>query len=212
MCLGPSAGLTTTGKKQDTAYDTATKQASAEFGSANTAFNDLMSTFQPIAKAGPGQAGWSAPEASAINAATIDTTASAYKNAAAAVRSGEAAVSGGNVALPSGVNIATEEALANAGAAEEATGLRQNVVANYQQGNQNWQFATKGIEAAPGVFSTANQATEQATAAGSASEKTQEDITNAQQSWMQLATGVLGDVTSVATAGLGKGGAWSKSA
>lgn len=200
-CLGPSAGLTATGKAQAAAYTTATNQAAAEFGSASTVFNDLMSSMAPIAKAGPGQTGWSAQEASAINAQTIDQTAASYKNAAAAVHSGEAAVGGGNIALPSGANLATEETLANEGAQTEASGLRANTIANYAQGNQNWQFAEGGLEKAPSVFDTANSATSASTNAGSASATTQNNITNANNSWAQLAVGALGAVASAAVPG-----------
>lgn len=193
MCLGPPKGVANINNESSAAYTTALNQAKTEFGDSSTAFNDLMSSMSPIAKAGPGQTGWTAQEASAINAQTVDQTAAAYKNAASAVRSGEAAVGGGNIALPSGANLATEEAIANEGAVTEASGLRQNLIQNYEQGNKNWQFAEGGIQKAPSVFSDANAATGEATTSG------KEAMSNAQTvakypTWANLAIGVLGDV------------------
>ena len=193
MCLGVGApgGIKTVTNEQGSAYGTAIDQAKAEFGDANLAFNDLMTSLAPIEKAGPNQPGWSAATASAINANTIDTTAAQYRNAAAAVRSGEAAVGGGNIALPSGANIGTETALAEAGAATEAAGLRENVIANYNQGNQNWKFATQGIQAAPSVFQTANAATNATTESGNAALKGQQ-VRASYPTWGSIAMGALG--------------------
>lgn len=202
MCMGASQGLKDTGKAQESAYATATKQAAAEFGDASTVFNDLKSSFEPTVAAGPNQQGWSAAEASAINANSINTTGAQYRNAATTVKELNAASGGGSVALPSGANIGTELALAEAGANQTSSELNSNLIQNYAQGNQNYQFATKGLEAAPGVFSTGNQATDAATGAGSASSKTQNDITQANNSWMQLASAAIGGVSGVMTGGI----------
>ena len=210
MCLGPSKGLTETGAAQGTAYGAATKQAAAEFGASSSVFNDLNKSFAPTVAAGPDQQGWSAAEASAINSQSINTTAAEYKNAATAVREEEAAVGGGTVALPSGANIASQLALSEAGANQESSELNSNLIANYQQGNANYQFAAKGLDAAPGVFSTANQGTEASTGAGSASATTQNDITQANNSWEQLATAAISGVAGAATAGMMPGGAITK--
>lgn len=201
MCLGPSSGLVQTGKEQLNAYNTAVDQATLEFGDANKAYNTLMSSLVPIETAGPGQTGFSAPLESAINATTVDTTAAEYRNAATAVKEDIGAGGGGSVALPSGANIATELALSETAAQQESSLVRANTSADYAQGNANWQFATNGIEAAPGVFNSANAATTAATNAGSASATTQNDITAAQNSWATLATGVLGAVGGAAMPG-----------
>ena len=201
MCF-VSKGLEQTGAAQSSLFNTAVQQGQAEFGAANTVFNDLVKSTAPIVAAGPEQTGFSAQQESAINANTIDTTAAQYKNAATAVKGDIAAQGGGNIALPSGANIATEEALAEAGAQQTASGLRSNLQADYAAGNQNWQFASKAAEAAPEMFSTANSATQAATQAGSAASSTAQAINNAQNSWQQMAVAALGDASSVASAGL----------
>ena len=194
MCLGAPQGVKDVANTSKAAYTTAVNQAKTEFGDASTAFNDLMSSMAPIAKAGPGQTGWTAQEKSAIDAQTVDQTAAAYKNASAAVHSGEAAVGGGNIALPSGANITTEENLAAAGAQTEASGLRANTIANYDQGNKNWQFAEGGIAKAPGVFSDANAATGEATSSGKQAMSDQQAVAS-YPTWQSVAMGALGDVT-----------------
>jgi hypothetical protein len=211
MCLGVGApgGVKTITNEQGAAYGTAIDQAKAEFGDASTVFNDLMTSMSPIVKAGPLQMGETAQQASAINAATIDQTAAQYKNAATAVRSSEAARGGGNVALPSGVNIATEEALAEAGAQQESTGLRENLQANYELGNKNWQFATSTLEKAPGVFADANQATGEATTAGKEALAGQQ-IRASYPTWGKIAMGAIGDVAGMASSMIPGGTALEK--
>lgn len=191
MCLGAPSGVKTVNKEAGAAYSAALQQATQEFGETNAEFNDLTNALNPIVAAGPGQTGWTAQEDSAINANTVDTTAAAYKNAGAAVQNGIAAEGGGNIALPSGANLGTEESLAEAGAQQEASGLRSNLVANYEQGNQNWQFATKGIESAPTMFQSANSAVGEATQAGTAAMKDAQTVAS-YPTWQSVAMGALG--------------------
>lgn len=200
MCLGVGApgGVKTISDEGGKAYGTAIDQAKTEFGAANTVFNDLMTSLGPIAAKGPLQTGETAQQAAAINATTVDQTATQYRNAATTVREAGAARGGGNVALPSGVNIATEVALAEAGAQQESTGLRENLQQNYELGNKNWQFAEKGIQSAPGVFSTANQATGEATNAGKQAFDEQQ-ARAAYPTWGKIAMGAIGDVAGMAS-------------
>lgn len=203
-CLGVGApgGVKQVSDMSGKAYGTAISQAATEFKDAGTVFNDLMQTMAPIEKAGPLQTGETAQQASAINAATIDTTAAAYRNAATAVRSSEAARGGGNVVLPSGVNLATETALAEAGAQQESTGLRENLQENYRLGNANWKFATGAVESAPSVFSTANAATGEATGAGKEAMADQVKR-GSYKTWGDIAMGALGAVTNMVVPGAG---------
>jgi len=173
------------------AYGTAIDQAKAEFGDANKAFNDIYQSTAPIAAAGPEQTGFSAQQESAINAATIDQTAAQYKNAATAVKSEISAQGGGNVPMPSGANIATEEALAEAGAQQTASGLRSNLQANYAAGNENWKFAEGALSKAPGVFETANTATADTAKLGETALQSQ-GVINAAPSWQKIGMGALG--------------------
>jgi hypothetical protein len=191
MCLGAPSGVKTISNEAGAAYGSAINQATTEFGETNTEFNDLTKALNPIVAAGPGQTGWTAQEASAINANTVDTTAAAYKNAGAAVQNGIAAEGGGNIALPSGANLGTEESLAEAGAQQEASGLRSNLIQNYDQGNQNWQFATNGIESAPTMFQSANNATNAATYSGEQAMKDEQAVAS-YPTWQSVAMGALG--------------------
>ena len=193
MCLGigASSGSKAINNMTGSAYGTAITQAKQEFGDANTVFNDLVKSTAPIVAAGPEQTGFSAQQESAINANTIDTTAAQYKNAATAVKSDIAGQGGGNIALPSGANIATEEALAAAGAQQTASGLRSNLQADYAAGNQNWQFAEGTLGKAPGVFSDANTATADTAKLGETALDSQSVIDKA-SSWQNVAMGALG--------------------
>ena len=154
-------------------------------------FNDIYQSTAPIAAAGPEQTGFSAQQESAINANTIDTTAAQYKNAATAVKSDIAGQGGGNIALPSGVNIATEEALAEAGAQQTASGLRANLQNDYAAGNENWKFAEGALSKAPGVFDTANSATADTAKLGDVALNSQKVI-DAAPSWQKIGMGALG--------------------
>lgn len=193
MCLGigPSGGDKAINNMTGSVYGTAITQAKQEFGDASEVFNDLVKSTAPIVAAGPDQTGFSAQAESAINANTIDTTASQYKNAATAVKGDIAAQGGGNIALPSGANIATEEALAAAGAQQTASGLRSNLQADYAAGNQNWEFATGALSKAPGVFSDANTATADTAKLGETALNSQKVIDSA-PSWQKIGMGALG--------------------
>ena len=205
MCLGPSQGLTQAGTAQASAYTVATQQAATEFGAGDKAFNDVMSAMTPILEAGPGQMGETAPQASNINAQTIDTTAAAYKNAAAAVKESIGAQGGGNVVLPTGANLGTEEALAEAGAQQESSALQTNLIQNENLGNQNWKTATGAIQNAPGMFGTANTATGDVTSSGKEALAGQQ-ARAAYPTWGGIAMGALGAGLDMASGLPGIGG------
>jgi hypothetical protein len=189
--VGASSGSKAINNETGAAYGTAINQAKQEFGDANTVFNDILQSTAPIAAAGPDQTGFSAQAESAINANTIDTTAAQYKNADTAVKSSISAQGGGNIALPSGANIGTEEALAEAGAQQTASGLRSNLQADYAAGNQNWQFAESALSKAPGAFTQANQATSEIAPLGKVALQSQDTI-NAAPSWQKIGMSALG--------------------
>jgi hypothetical protein len=193
MCLGigPTSGSKAINNEAGSVYGTAINQAKAEFGDANKVFNDIYQSTAPIAAAGPEQTGFSAQQESAINANTIDTTAAQYKNAETAVKSDISAEGGGNIALPSGANIGTEEALAEAGAQQTASGLRSNLEADYTAGNENWKFAEGALSKAPGVFETANTATADTAKLGDVALQSQ-SVINAAPSWQKIGMGALG--------------------
>jgi hypothetical protein len=204
--VGASSGSKAINNETGAAYGTAIQQANQEFGDSNTAFNDLMTSMAPIAKAGPGQMGWTAAQSNAVNSQTINQTAAQYKNASAAVQNQIGAEGGGNIALPSGANIATEEGLAEAGAQQESSALANNTIANAAQGNANWQFAEGAIQKAPSMFATANQATGEEADLGKNALASQAVI-NAAPSWQKIAMGALGKgIANLDTTGSSTGG------
>ena len=190
MC-GATSGEKSVAAGQSSLFNTATSQAQQEFGDASTAFGDLMSAFTPIAAAGPSQQGWSPAQLSLTNSAAITNTGAQYKAADTAVKEATAAFGGGNLALPSGAEIAPQLATSEAGAQQTASELNANLVADYQQGNQNWKTAVAGIEGAPGVFNAPNSATSAATGSGTAAFQSQNTIAQA-PTWGSVAMGALG--------------------
>jgi hypothetical protein len=149
--------------------------------------------------------GETAAQASNINAQTIDTTAAAYRNAAAAVKESIGAQGGGNVVLPTGANLGTEEALAEAGAQQESSALQTNLIQNENLGNQNWKTATGAIQNAPGMFGTANTATGDVTSSGKEALAGQK-ARAAYPTWGGIAMGALGAGLDMASGLPGIGG------
>lgn len=201
MCFGASSGSKAINNETGSTYGTAIQQAKAEFGDANTAFNDLMQTMAPIEKAGPDQMGFTAQTEAGIEGGIVNTTAAQYRNAATAVKGDIAGQGGGNIALPSGANLGTEEALAEAGANATAGGLQAARANDAAVGNANWQFATKAVQSAPQVFSTANTATADTAKVGETALASQKVIDSA-PTWQSFAMGALGDAANVGTGGM----------
>jgi hypothetical protein len=193
MCLGigASSGSKAINNETGAAYGDAINNTKAEFGDATNAFNDIMGAMAPILKAGPMAPGESAQEASTINAATINQTAAQYKNAATAVKSGLSAIGGGNIALPSGVNIATEAQLAEAGAQTESSLLNSNMQQDYALGNKDFFEAADTVSKAPQMFSTANQAVDAESNLGKTTLDSQKVIDSA-PTWQNVAMGAIG--------------------
>lgn len=203
MCLGVGApgGVKTETDQQGALFSTAINQAQQEFGDSSTIFNDLKSAFEPIAEAGPSQQGWSPAELSLVNSASISNVGNQYKAANTAVKEAAAAAGGGNVVLPSGAAIAPKLQLSASAANETASELNSNLVKDYQQGNENWKFATEGLAKAPDVFNTANSAVNVADTTGMDALKGQQ-IRSSYPTWSSMAMGAIGDVASMATGGL----------
>lgn len=180
------------------------EQGSLIFGASSHVFNDLMSTFAPTVAAGPSQMGFSAPELANLNSQAITNMGQASRNASQSVKEANAAVGGGNMALPSGADIGRNLSVANSAAAETSRQLGQINEANWQTGRENYDTAVKGMEAAPGVFDPSTSASNATTNSANAAAGQQNEIAKSANSWQNAVSGVLGDVSSVATAGLMK--------
>ena len=187
------------------------QEAQQVFGNTSGVFSDLVNAYAPIVAAGPNQQGFSAGSLAAQNSAAITNVGTQYNNAKAAVGNAQAAVTGtgGGSALPSGANIGLNTSIATGAAATEAGELNSIQQADYATGRANFDQAAEGLAGAPQVFNASTQAENAGTNAGTAASNAENQVTSQNQSWMQAVSGALGDVTSVATAGFGKGGAWN---
>lgn len=179
---------------QKTLTNTAMQQAQQEFGSASSVFNALNNTFAPIVAAGPNQKGFSLGEESALKSSAITNTGEAYRHAVTAVKEANAAVGGGNEFLPGGSEIGRNVEIANEGAEHTADALNRIDQANFETGRENYFKAAEGLEAAPGVFGTANSGTNSAITGGEAESKTADEIAASNNSWISAVSGALGGI------------------
>ena len=194
MC-GPSTAFKNMANSVVNFAKTAQQQAGQVFGSASAVFNNLLGTLQNTVKGGPGQAGWGAAETNAVNAQIENNAAVSARNQKAAAGNAVSAIGGGNAVSPSGletaVNLSTN---ANVEAAksqqqEEAT------VANYQQGNQNYNTAVGEEMKLPSVFDSSTSATNAANSANETGMKAETDLSSAENWWQPMVMGALGDAT-----------------
>jgi hypothetical protein len=201
MC-GASSAQTASANQASALSTQMAGQATTEFGASSAIFTALQSSYAPIVAAGPSQQGFSAQEASNLNSEAITQTGTEYKNEKEALGNAQAAQGGGNTALPSGTTTAADEQLAANAGNQTASELGQITQANYAQGNANYNAATTGMENLSNVYNSANSAGGVATGASQNAGTQQNAVSSANNSWMSLVSGALGDITSVATGGL----------
>lgn len=123
--------------------NTMAARAGKVFGAADQTFHTISSALTSIVNKGESQFGFSGGQFQALNAAAVNAGATQKRNLIA-----QAAASGQpfNAA-------AIDREVAN----NTATAENQIMQAGYKQGNENWQFATKGLEAAPSIYGTADE-------------------------------------------------------
>ena len=173
------------------------------FGAQSAVLQQLNNIFTPIAQAGPDQQGFGPQELAALNTEATQGVGQNYTQASQALNNELAAEGGGNAYLPTGAAAALKGQLATSAAnqtSQEQLGITQ---ANYNQGRQNWQNATAGLNALAqeynpnaiaGEATNANQG-----AFGEASNIQQQE--NQEQS--AIAGGIAGLAMSAATFGAG---------
>lgn len=206
LACGASSGLKDVGNTQSNFYNQVSQQAGQVFGNASQVFQTLFSSFAPTVEAGPNQQGFSPTELSALNSQAVTQTGQAYKNAKQALGENQAAFGGGNTPLPSGAQIGENANLASASAEQSANSLLNVQLQNYATGRANYLNAVQGLANAPSVFNASTNLANAATGAGSAAANTQNQISQANNSWMNLVGGALGGVTGALTGGLMGGG------
>lgn len=133
------------------------------FAGSQNIINGLTKSLQTQVAAGPSQFGFSQAELSALNTLATTGNSQAYQNAKAAAGSAEAAV-GGTAQIPSGAAGETQSQIASAAAINESNALLSNQLAGFEQGNKNYENATKdltgvaALENPTALASTANTA------------------------------------------------------
>ena len=202
MC-GASATLTNLANSATAFAGQVQQQASQIFGSASTVFNNLVGTIQNVVKGGPGQAGWGATEAAAVNSQIINNAAANARNEKSAVGNSIAAIGGGNTVSPSGLevgaNLNVAQNVENAKSQQE----EQATVANFQQGNQNYTNAVNQEMQLPSVFNASAAADNAAVGANTAATTAQTAVSSANNWWEPLVGAGIGAAGKMGAAYLG---------
>ena len=172
------------------------------FGQDSSVFNTLVGNYSPIVKAGPSQAGYSAAESNALNAAAIQNVAAGYRNVAGATKAGLAGMGGGNTLTTSGAGLNANVAVGEAAANAQAGALNKIQQENWAQGHQNWLQASQGLQNAPNVMNNMTGFNQ------SAQTGLQQNMANAQAKdaasnwWTKPLTGLVGGAAGMVTGGL----------
>ena len=199
MC-GPSSALTNLAASATSFAGQVQQQATQVFGSASAVFNNLIGSVQSVVKGGPGQAGWGAAETNAVNSQILNNAAVSARNEKSAVGNDVAAIGGGNTVNPSGletaVNLQTAQSVENAKSQQE----EQATVANFQQGNQNYNAAVSEEMQLPKVFDASSAVDNAAVNANDAATKAQTAVSSANNWWQPILGAAVG-TTAKALAG-----------
>ncbi len=194
MC-GATQQQTQLEQEELSAYQDAQKMTAEEYANQEAIYGPMSKQFQSIFDLGPNQTGFSAAESNTLNAQAVAGTAENYSQAAKAVGEGLAAEGGGSEELPTGGQAQLKAEVASSAAnaeSQEETGIQE---ANYQQGRQNWQNAGEGLMS---IASGENPLGYEnaATGAGSAAASEANQIASENNSWINAALGVAGELGS----------------
>ena len=178
------------------------QQATQIFGSASAVFNGLIGSVQSVVKGGSGQAGWGADETNAVNSQIINNAAVSARNEKSAVGNAVAAIGGGNTVNPSGletaVNLQTAQSVENAKSQQE----EQATVANFQQGNQNYNAAVNEEMQLPKVFDASSAADNAANSANQSATAAQTAVSSANNWWEPILGSAIGAAGKIGTQAL----------
>lgn len=164
-------------------------------GTNESILGELTHSLSPIQAAGPGQFGFTPEETAALRTDTAEQLNTANAQTANAVRSAVASRGGGTTYMPSGSEDSILGALAQNSAVKEAEAQSAITAKGYDVGRSNWEFATEGLMKAPGALENpVTSAGEAALGGAQAEEKGAQDITAANQAWMQPVGAIIGGV------------------
>ena len=197
VCCGVPAEQKQLATEQTNYYQTLTNNANQEFGQASALAQEFANEFNPIFQAGPNQLGWSQAESNAINSQIVTSEGQATANALQASGLNTNALGGGNEVVPQGAVLQGRLATNVAGAEATATSQQNALIANYQQGNQNFTQAAQALGETPGFYSGATGAAGAATAGGSAAGQTESQIASEMEAPLSLLGSAMGAAGSV---------------
>jgi hypothetical protein len=200
MCV--SSGLKALNNTAKAAVASAQSESSSVFGAASTVFNNMIGGLQQIVNGSPSQAGFSAGELNAKNAAAVQAGATMERNLAGAAGTSAAAIGGGNAVTPAGGTQAAVLAAKTAAAQQTAQTENQIQTENFEQGNKNYWSAVGAEQNLPNVFNPATASEGQVNSAIGTNLQTQKEMDTQSNWWQPMVTAAIGGASSVATKGL----------
>lgn len=202
LCCGPSAAMKALNTQISSFSGTMVNEAKTIFGDASSMFNQVASSVGKIITGGPSQQGWGAAQSAAVTSGIINAAATAGRNIKSAIGSVIGAIGGGNTVAPSGamanVVASSLENVENQKTQQE----EQATIANYQQGNLNYENAIGAAEKAPSMLDTANTANANAMGGLQTAQKSQASTDAASNWWQPLVMKGIGAAASIATGGM----------
>jgi hypothetical protein len=172
-------------------YNQLTANYAQQYSENQQILQELTKSFNPILAAGPDQQGYSPAELQSLQSEATTGVGQNYSAAQKALALEQGAQGGGNSFVPSGAASEQRAQLAESAAQQqsgEQLGIEQQ---NWAQGLSNYQFAANELAGVAAQYNPEGQAGA-ATGAGSSAATTANEVTQANQSWMQLAAGALG--------------------
>lgn len=204
MCGGASDEQKDTFAAQSAFYKEMTAENKQVFARNQDILAKLTASLQPILDAGINQMGFSPEERAALNTQAVEGTARNYSKAAAALGEQQGAEGGGTVFIPSGAKMQEQAALASSAAGSESDIQSNILAADYATGRSNYLAAASGLGGVAAGYDPTGYANA-ATGAGNAAASTANQISQANNSWMQLVSAGLGAAGTAAAGYLGKG-------
>jgi len=189
---GPSAAMKNINSSIQSFSGTMVSEAKTIFGDASSMFNTISNAVGKVIAGGPNQQGWGAGLASSVTAGIVNAAATAGRNVKSALGAAIGAIGGGNTVAPSGAmaNV-TANALENV-EAQKTQQEEQATVANYQQGNANYNAAIAAGEKAPSMFDVVDKNNANAMSGLTTAASSQASIDRANNWWQPIVASVAG--------------------
>lgn len=172
-------------------YNQLTQEYGTVFGESQGILKQLTASFAPILAAGINQEGFSKGELTNLQSQATTGTGQTYARAAAALGAQQGAEGGGTAYIPSGAKMQQQQQLAES-AAQNESAINSNILAaDYATGRSNYLTAAGVLGGVASQYNPIGMAGA-ATGAGNAAANTANEITQADNSWMNLVGGALG--------------------